>query len=418
MLKSLNLLRVAQNYKVPLVPTRKFSNFLGIMEKAIEKQVEQNKEKNEERFKRHREQRYNGKVKRRDWVEETEEAKRIRLETNPIERVKKKKAVLMLGYSGASYNGMQRNPDVKTIEGELLQTMLKHGWINEEGFATPQQAFFQRAARTDKGVSAARQIVSMKLPETIDIEALNKDLPEDIKVFAYRRVTKGFNSKTTCDARSYSYTLPTYIFTKDGEEINKTSFRLPPERLEELNKLLSIYLGTKNFHNFTIRKDANDRSANRHIKSFICQKPFIPDNTEVEFARLKITGQSFMMHQIRKMVSLVIAVMRGFEDESIITRAFQKEPLNIMKAPGLGLVLDNVHYDRYNERYGQTHEKLLFEEQDEVVEEFFRKYIMSTIIETELRETPTLDWVGRLKNHSCSVTEKDDRSDKEGYDSD
>lgn len=247
---------------------------------------------------------------------------------------------------------------------------------------------------------------------------MNKDLPEDIKVFAYRRVTKGFNSKTTCDARTYSYTLPTYIFTKDDEEINKTSFRLPPERLAELNKLLSMYLGTKNFHNFTIKKKASDRSANRHIISFMCQKPFIPDNTEVEFARLKITGQSFMMHQIRKMIALVIAVMRGFEDENIIPRAFQNEPINIMKAPGLGLVLDNVHYDRYNERYGKTHQTLLFEEQDEAVEEFFRKYIMSTIIETELRDTPALGWVGRLRNHSLSVPEKEDAADKEGYDSD
>lgn len=132
------------------------------MEKAIEKKVEQIKENNQERFKRKCE-RYNGKVRRRDWVEETEEAKKIRLETNPVERVKRKKGVLLLGYSGADYYGMQRNPDVKTIEGELLQTMLKHGWINEEGFANPQQAFFQRSSRTDKGVSAARQIVSLKL---------------------------------------------------------------------------------------------------------------------------------------------------------------------------------------------------------------------------------------------------------------
>jgi len=389
------------------------------MEKAIEERVENNKEISIEKHKNKRE-RYNGKVKRRDWVEETEEAKRIRLEeTNPVDRVKRKKAVLMLGYSGVVYNGMQRNPGAKTIEGELLKTMLKHGWISEESFATPQQAHYQRAARTDKGVSAARQIVSLKLPETVDLEAFNKDLPEDIKVFAYKRVTKGFNSKNTCDARTYSYTLPTYIFTKDGEEINKATFRLPSERLEELNKLLSMYLGTKNFHNFTIRKDASDASAKRQIKSFFCEKPFIPDNSEVEFARLKITGQSFMMHQIRKMVGLVIAVMRGFQPEEIIVRALQNEQLNIKKAPGLGLVLDNVHYDRYNERYEHTHENLLFEEQEEAVEEFFRKHIMSTIIETELRDAPTLEWVELLRRYDdYSAKEKVIAADPEGFDSD
>jgi tRNA pseudouridine38-40 synthase len=67
--------------------------------------------------------------------------------------VKRRKSLVLLGYSGVNYTGMQRNPDVPTIEEELLKAMLKNDWINEEGYKTPQQAFFQRAARTDKGVS-------------------------------------------------------------------------------------------------------------------------------------------------------------------------------------------------------------------------------------------------------------------------
>lgn len=131
------------------------------MEKAVEEQTALKKENTQERHKGKRE-RYNGKTKRRDWVQETDEAKKLRLE-NPVERVKRKKALILLGYSGCNYSGMQRNPDVHTIEEELLKAMLKHDWINEDGFKSPQQAFFQRAARTDKGVSAARQVVSLKL---------------------------------------------------------------------------------------------------------------------------------------------------------------------------------------------------------------------------------------------------------------
>lgn len=134
------------------------SSFPEIMEKAIEDHLEQKKEKATPR-----KERYNGKFKRRDWVVETEEAKRARLEAFPPDRVKRRKALVLLGYSGVNYCGMQRNPRVATIEEELQKAMLKHGWMNEEGFNNPQQAFFQRAARTDKGVSAARQCVSMKL---------------------------------------------------------------------------------------------------------------------------------------------------------------------------------------------------------------------------------------------------------------
>jgi tRNA pseudouridine38-40 synthase len=257
--------------------------------------------------------------------------------------------------------------------------------------------------------------------DEVSIEALNADLPADIKVFAVKRVTKGFNSKTTCDARSYSYTLPTYAFTKDDEEYQDTSFRLSSERLEELNNILKLYIGTKNFHNFTIRKEPFDPSAKRFIMSFVCETPFIPDNTEVEFARLKITGQSFMMHQIRKMIGVVIAIMRGYKNSEIINKAVQKERLITPQAPGLGLVLDNVHYTRYNERYGADgeHEILNWEKEDEAVEEFFRTNIMSTIIETELRDEPMKRWIGRLKIHEYEKTEAEkESSDKDGYNSD
>jgi tRNA pseudouridine38-40 synthase len=140
--------------------SRAYSSFPAIMEKAIEEQKEKKLEKMQAKP---RKERYNGKFKRRDWVEETEEAKKARLEAFPPDKVKRKKALVLLGYSGVNYHGMQRNPDVKTIEEAFQTVMLKHGWMNEEGFNNPQQAFFQRAARTDKGVSAARQVVSLKL---------------------------------------------------------------------------------------------------------------------------------------------------------------------------------------------------------------------------------------------------------------
>lgn len=53
-------------------------------------------------------------------------------------------------------------------------------------------------------------------------------------------------------------------------------------------------------------------------------------------------GQSFMLHQIRKMVGLAIAVLRGHADPSVLERALGKDKVMIPTAPGLGLVLDMV----------------------------------------------------------------------------
>lgn len=61
------------------------------------------------------------------------------------------------------YISNSRNPGMKTIEEDLLTAIKEAGYINEEAFVTPQLIQFQRAARTDKGVSAARQVISIKL---------------------------------------------------------------------------------------------------------------------------------------------------------------------------------------------------------------------------------------------------------------
>ena len=50
----------------------------------------------------------------------------------------------------------------------------------------------------------------------------------------------------------------------------------------------------------------------------------IPSLGQVEFVILRVKGQSFMIHQIRKMIGLVIAIVRGFTPEDTLMEAFGK----------------------------------------------------------------------------------------------
>jgi hypothetical protein len=63
------------------------------------------------------------------------------------ERVKRRKFAVFMTYRGMNFFGMQRNPEMQTIEEELLKAMLKNEWINQEGFVQPQLFQFQKAAR-------------------------------------------------------------------------------------------------------------------------------------------------------------------------------------------------------------------------------------------------------------------------------
>lgn len=394
------------------------------MAEAVEQKIADGKARHEDR-KRQKEEggkpgRYNGVVKKRKWEDPPADPDAVR-NFDPASRVKKRKCIILMGYSGVNYLGMQRNPGTKTIEEELLGAMLKNGWISEDAFKQPQQIQFQRAARTDKGVSAATQVVSIKLPENVDIEALNKDLPEQIRVFAVKRVTKGFNSKSNCDARTYTYTLPTVAFAPHGEQVDLESYRAPEDRIAKVNETLKLFEGTKNFHNFTSRKEFIDPSVKRFIMSFECEPPFIPAGTTVEFATLKIKGQSFMLHQIRKMVGLTLAVVRGHTAPETISKAFEETRYGVPTAPGLGLVLAHIHYEKYNVRYGEDgcHEVLTFEKEQEQIQSFFREHIASTIVETELKERSMLEWLETLPLHSYEPREENEEwkgKRKEGKD--
>lgn len=59
-----------------------------------------------------------------------------------------------------------------------------------------------------------------------------------------------------------------------------------------------------------------------------------------------------MLHQIRKMVGLAMAISRGLVGPDVIARAWREPRLDVPIAPGLGLVLEEPHYNKYNKRYG------------------------------------------------------------------
>uniref|UniRef100_A0A1B6LRV2 Pseudouridylate synthase 1 homolog n=2 Tax=Graphocephala atropunctata TaxID=36148 RepID=A0A1B6LRV2_9HEMI len=318
------------------------------------------------------------------------------------DRVKRRKVAMMISYLGQGYLGLQRNPGTKTIEEDLLVAMLKAGYINDEVFNQPQLIQFQRAARTDKGVSALRQILSMKLPENVDMEAINQHLPEQIRAMAVMRVTKGFNCKSNCDGRTYSYMTPTFAFGPHDDNVSE-SFRLPPESRERVSEVLKMFEGTHNFHNFTSKKLPTDPSVHRYIMSFTCGDPFVID--DLEFVILKVKGQSFMLHQIRKMVGLMISIVRGLTTSETLTRSWDRDKLDIPIAPGLGLLLEEVHYDRYNFRYGNdgVHDLIDWSLWNDQVEQFRQKFILPTVVETEKSEKSMVTWLDSLNLHSFDV---------------
>jgi tRNA pseudouridine38-40 synthase len=240
-------------------------------------------------------------------------------------------------------------------------------------------------------------------------------LPADIV-----RVLNGFNSKNFCDGRIYEYLLPTYILeplsnwqdrldsvTEEMEleadmfQIDATTlkvnrhYRISSTELDTLRIILKGFEGTHNHHNFTIGKNASDPSCKRYITSFIAHDPQIyyfknstGENVSCgEWVSIKVRGQSFMLHQIRKMVGLAILMMKTQTPYHLRDELLQKTvKVNVPKAPGLGLLLEQCLFDVYNQKAEiQRRSQIHFSHHEDNINEFKRQFIYDNIVREEFQ---------------------------------
>ena len=166
----------------------------------------------------------------------------------------------------------------------------------------------------------------------------------------------------------------------------KKAYRIDSLRLARVRSCLSQYVGTHNFHNYTIQKLFIDPSAKRVIKTFFVNgDPLIINNTE--WLSLKVHGQSFMMHQIRKMVSMLALVIRCGCSEERIKHSYMFDKIMIPKAPGLGLLLERPIFDSYNAKKDKEKEPIEFTKFEVEMEEFKKREIYERMFREEEKES-------------------------------
>ncbi|KAG0368877.1 tRNA pseudouridine synthase 1 [Gamsiella multidivaricata] len=323
------------------------------------------------------------------------------------------------GYCGTGYQGMQVNPNAKTIEGDLFKAMVQAGAVSKDNSDDIKKVSMMRSARTDKGVHAAGNVVSLKM--IVDVEdiigKINTYLPEQIRIFGYVRTINSFNAKVLCDSRVYEYLLPTYVFlprpplpertgppketimresapegsmawdesvhiSTPEEMAEKRKYRIDEATLAKVREGFAGYIGTKNFHNFTIGKNFKEKSCQRFIMKFDVSDPKMIQGTE--WLSLKVHGQSFMLHQIRKMVGLIVMIIRTDTPLKLIPETFKENKINIPKAPSLGLLLERPMFTTYNRKVEGKNQPLDFEPYQEEMEAFKEKHIYEGIIKEEL----------------------------------
>jgi tRNA pseudouridine38-40 synthase len=330
-------------------------------------------------------------------------------------RIPKRKVALIFGYAGTNYCGLQRNPGVKTVEDDLESALFAAGGIMASNYGELQKIGWTRAARTDKGVHAVGQCVSLKA--TIEgtnadfVTRVNQHLPADVRIFGCKKVVKSFHAKQHASARRYEYLLPSAALATVEGSVERENFEnivaqyrhvdteSHADTLVAFSRVLQLFNGTHNYHNFTARRAASDPSTKRHVISFEVVAPEVFDG--VEYLRLMVEGQSFMLHQIRKMVGLAVWIVRTRAAPSeIFSKAFSLQKLNLPIAPAAGLLLQQVLYSRYDERFvgdpEEERESLMMDAEKPQMEAFKREQIYSRIIAVERDTHETAHWLHHL----------------------
>lgn len=230
---------------------------------------------------------------------------------------------LKFSYLGWNYNGLavQSEPTpLPTVEGTLLKSLHKCRLIPS---LNPGDFKFSRCGRTDKGVSALNQVISLNVrsnltpEEQVDPEndvkeidyanILNNMLPSDIKIHAVSlRPPEGFDARFSCTSRHYRY-----IFHKRDLD------------LELMSKGASYYEGEHDFRNFC-KIDGSKQITN--YKRTIISSKIIP--IDDDFVCFDIQGSAFLWHQVRNMIAILFLVGQKLETPEIVL-----DLMNIEKFP-------------------------------------------------------------------------------------
>ncbi|KZT69267.1 pseudouridine synthase [Daedalea quercina L-15889] len=363
-------------------------------------------------------------------------------------RLPKRMCALLIGFRGTDYQGMQYqvDPNVRTIEGTLFNALVRAGAVSKDNADDPMKVSIRRAARTDAGVHAAGNVVAMKLinnvPGVPDLVArINEELPPEIRLWSMLRVNNSFVARSLCDSRKYTYYFPSYALIppkpgsglhealqQNGTELpshlfwsasdseldpeselrRKRAYRMPPDALKSLRTMARKFLGTHNFHNFTVKRDFQDRSCSRHMKDISVSDPVVYGNTE--WVSVLFHGQSFMLHQ-RKMMTALILACRTRSPPELIDELYGPRNVFIPKMPALGLLLEYPIFDVYNERAAVGNEKIepsdpqyrpaiTFENHQEQIDKFKNEHIYPSMRGIEDSEGVFDAWIRSIDAYS------------------
>lgn len=240
-----------------------------------------------------------------------------------------------LQYDGTGLHGWAKQPGLTTVEGCLEEALTA---------VLGTSVSLRVAGRTDAGVHARQQVVSMRLPSTTDplrlTASLNALTPQGIAIRRIARVADAFDARRDATSRVYRYFLstakvPSPFWSRYCWEVG--------HHLDEdsLHEAANVTVGKHDFTGFTPAV-----SEHSHFRRTVKDCKWRPVRGESGLLRLEIEADSFLRHMVRALVGTMVEVAEGkreLKGYRALLSGTEREAGGIT-APSQGLFLWRIEY--------------------------------------------------------------------------
>ncbi|WP_352419153.1 tRNA pseudouridine(38-40) synthase TruA [Proteiniborus sp.] len=239
---------------------------------------------------------------------------------------------LIIEYDGTNYFGWQKQPNQRTIQ-ETIENSIKK--------ITKEDIDIFGSGRTDRGVHARGQVANFftnaRIPEDKIKDAINSVLPGDIVISHSEEVDEAFHSRYSAKGKEYRY----IFFNRriPSPLLRNYAYHIPQKlHFDLMEKSLADFIGTHDFKSFM--------ASGSSVKDTIRTINNASLNKNHEIIELKINGNGFLYNMVRiiagTLVDIGIGKISRNDIPQIIASKDRKKAGHT--APPHGLYLENVFY--------------------------------------------------------------------------